>query len=133
MSASSTGHSRYPRRRVNTRDTDAYRYFLHNSAGTPYLRKRYIDPMTLTKTWGLVPGPGGTIMGVYSLSEATPIKTGNFEQADKDFEGKTSYQDWKFVYTPQQQTPAPAVPPPGAGATPPALPTNAPSATPLPP
>lgn len=98
-----------------------------------YLRKRYIDPMTLTKTWGLVPGPGGTIMGVYSLSEATPVKTGNFEEADKDFDGKASYQDWKFVYTPQQQTPAPAVPPPGAGATPPALPTNAPSATPLPP
>lgn len=70
-----------------------------------YLRKRYIDPMTLTQKWGLVPGPGSTVMGVYSLSEATPIKTGNFEQADKDFADKTSYQDWKFVYTPTQQTP----------------------------
>ena len=100
-----------------------------------YLRKHYIDPMTLSKKWGLVPGPDGTIMGVYSLSEAVPVKTGNFEKADKDFDGKASYQDWKFVYTPQQPAPVPtpAAPPPGASAAPPAPPANAPPATPAPP
>ena len=80
-----------------------------------YLRKIYIDPLTASKQWGLVPGPDGTIMGVYSRSEATPIKTGNFEEADASFAGKTRYQDWQFVYLPTVPTSVPAVaqPPPG--------------------
>lgn len=65
---------------------------------TRYLRKIYIDPMTATDKWGLVTGSDGTIMGVYSLSTATPVKTGNFDLLDKDFAGTTSYQDWRFVY-----------------------------------
>ncbi len=80
-----------------------------------YLRKIYVDPLTAGKEWGLVPGPGGTLMGVYSLSRETPIKTGNFDQADKDFAGKGSYRDWRFVYVPTQAVPAVATPPvPGA-------------------
>ena len=75
-----------------------------------YLRKRYLDPLTASKEWGLVVGPGETIMGVYSLSQATPIKTGNFEEADKNFEGANSYQDWKFVYAPKLPTAAPLPP-----------------------
>lgn len=84
-----------------------------------YLRKIYIDPLTASKQWGLVPGPDGTIMGVYSRSEATPIKTGNFDKDDQDFVGKGSYQDWRFTYTPTQVIPAAAVPPqPGTQAAP---------------
>lgn len=64
-----------------------------------YLRKIYIDPLTASKKWGLVSGPGGTITGVYSLSNATPIKTGNFGMADDSFKGKNSYQEWQFIYT----------------------------------
>ena len=75
---------------------------------TRYLRKIYIDPFTASKEWGLVPGPGGTIMGVYSRSDAVPIKTGNFDKADQDFAGKGSYQDWRFVYAPTQAVPAAA-------------------------
>ena len=75
---------------------------------TRYLRKIYIDPFTASKEWGLVPGPGGTIMGVYSRSEAVPIKTGNFDKADQDFAGKGSYQDWQFVYAPTQVVPSAA-------------------------
>ncbi len=75
---------------------------------TRYLRKRYNDPFGADKEWGLAPGPGGTIMGVYSLSDKTPIKTGNFDEDDKDFANAASFQDWKFVY---QAKAAPAVPP----------------------
>ena len=82
---------------------------------TRYLRKIYIDPFTADKAWGLVPGPGGTIMGVYSRSDAVPIKTGNFDKVDQDFAGKGSYQDWQFVYLPTQVIPAGAtLPPPNA-------------------
>ena len=81
---------------------------------TRYLRKIYIDPFTASKEWGLVPGPGGTIMGVYSRSDAVPIKTGNFDKADQDFAGKGSYQDWQFVYAPTQVIPPAATLPPGS-------------------
>lgn len=86
---------------------------------TRYLRKRYNDPFSASKEWGLVPGPGGTIMGVHSQSDKAPIKTGNFDEDDKDFAGAASFQDWKFVY---QAKAAPAAPtpvvPPGAGPAP---------------
>jgi type II secretory pathway pseudopilin PulG len=82
-----------------------------------YLRKRYIDPLTASKEWGLVPGPGETIMGVYSLARAVPVKTGNFDEVDKNFAGASSYQEWKFVYAPKIATPP--NPPPGAIAIPP--------------
>ncbi len=93
---------------------------------TRYLRKIYIDPLTASKKWGVVPGPGGTIMGVYSRSEGTPIKTGNFDKADQDFAGKGSYLDWRFVYVPTQAVPAVAtLPVPGVQVAP-----GAPSASP---
>lgn len=63
-----------------------------------YLRKPYRDPITNSKKWGIVEGPGNTIMGVYSLSEATPIKQENFDENDQAFTGKAHYSDWKFVY-----------------------------------
>ncbi len=95
-----------------------------------YLRKRYIDPLTASKEWGLVPGPGETIMGVYSLAQALPVKTGNFDEVDKNFVGAMSYQDWKFVYAPK--TPAPPSPPPGAVTIPPIpAPLIPPGATPV--
>lgn len=83
-----------------------------------YLRQVYRDPFTAKKDWGIVAGPGETIMGVYSLSKATPFKQANFAEPDKDFENKTSLQDWKFVYQPKQQ-PAPATPAPGDQTKPP--------------
>ncbi|MBT9613784.1 MAG: type II secretion system protein [Burkholderiales bacterium] len=95
---------------------------------TRYLRKRYNDPLGSEKEWGLVPGPGGTIMGVYSLSDKTPIKTGNFDEDDKDFASASSFQAWKFVY---QAKAAPAVPIPVAPpAAAPIAPPNAPPAVP---
>jgi type II secretory pathway pseudopilin PulG len=83
---------------------------------TRYLRKRYNDPLSASKEWGLVPGPGGTIMGVYSLSDKAPIKTGNFDEDDKDFASAASFQDWKFVY---QAKAAPTAPTAQIPVTPP--------------
>jgi type II secretory pathway pseudopilin PulG len=73
-----------------------------------YLRRIYRDPLTGKTQWGLVDAPGGGIMGVYSLSEAKPVKVANFDDANRSFTGAQRYADWKFVYVPV--TPA-AVPP----------------------
>lgn len=63
-----------------------------------HLRKIYADPITGKKRWGLVRLPNGGIIGVYSLSDQAPIKTGNFRPADLPFTNKRRYADWKFVH-----------------------------------
>ena len=70
-----------------------------------YLRKLYVDPMTGKADWGLVKAPEGGIMGVYSLSERTPVKTSQFRLIDKAFTDKAKYSEWQFVYVAQTQTP----------------------------
>ena len=67
-----------------------------------YLRRVYRDPITGKANWGLVQAPDGGIMGVYSLSEDAPLKTGSFPTADAAFEDPavTKYSDWKFAYSP---------------------------------
>jgi type II secretory pathway pseudopilin PulG len=84
-----------------------------------YLRRFYPDPMTGNPQWGLIEAPGGGIMGVYSLSEAAPIKTGGFEPADASLMGAASYSGWRFFHSPQNV--------PTAG--PAAVPAKAPSPT----
>jgi type II secretory pathway pseudopilin PulG len=67
-----------------------------------YLRKVYRDPITGTTDWGVVEAPGGAgIMGVYSKSEETPIKTANFPARYGSFEEAQNYQDWKFLFSPE--------------------------------
>jgi len=61
-----------------------------------YLRKLYLDPITGSKDWGVVRGPGNGIIAVYSLSDETPIKTAGFALADNAFEGKSKYSEWQF-------------------------------------
>lgn len=65
-----------------------------------HLRRLYRDPMTETADWALVEAPGGGFMGVYSRSEETPIKTGNFAVAEEAFEGAEHYTKWVFAYSP---------------------------------
>ena len=65
-----------------------------------YLRKIYPDPVTGGVEWGLITGPGGEIVGVYSLSDGEPLKKAHFELADRHFEGSVKYSDWVFMYTP---------------------------------
>lgn len=65
-----------------------------------YLRKLFVDPITGKADWGVVPAPGGGIMGVYSKSEDRPLKTANFGDENKNFEGARRYAQWRFVYQP---------------------------------
>lgn len=68
-----------------------------------YLRKIYRDPMTGTHKWGLVSAPSGGVMGVYSLSEDTAIKTNNFNDDNSALAGAKKYAQWQFVYLPKIQ------------------------------
>lgn len=78
-----------------------------------YLRKVYTDPMTGTTDWGVVEGPGETIMGVFSNAKGTPFKQGNFIAANQRFTGQGSYQGWVFLYGSVQSNPATRVAPMG--------------------
>jgi type II secretory pathway pseudopilin PulG len=66
-----------------------------------YLRKIYLDPMTLKADWGIEVAPDGGVMGVHSLSDVVPLKRANFDYADQSFEGAAKYTDWVFDYSPQ--------------------------------
>jgi type II secretory pathway pseudopilin PulG len=75
-----------------------------------HLRRVYRDPMTGNSEWGLVKAPQGGIMGVHSLSQDTPLKTGNFRVPDAGFEDKKKYSEWVFFYAPKlpgQSSPKP--------------------------
>lgn len=70
-----------------------------------HLRKLYRDPITGTTDWGLIVAPGGGIMGVYSKSEAAPLKRAGFDLPNRVFEERTkalgekmAYKEWQFVY-----------------------------------
>lgn len=65
-----------------------------------HVRRIYVDPMTKGQDWGLVRAPDGGIMGIYSLSEAQPIKKNEMQQSNIDFGKASQYSDWKFVYEP---------------------------------
>jgi type II secretory pathway pseudopilin PulG len=67
---------------------------------TRYLRKLYRDPVTDSGDWGLVLTDDGKVMGVYSLSQQQPLKTGGFDSDFVNFAGAKSYREWQFVYQP---------------------------------
>jgi type II secretory pathway pseudopilin PulG len=79
-----------------------------------YLRRLYPDPITGKEEWGLVKSADGGFAGVYSLSEAAPLKTAGFAVRDATFEGKTKYAEWQFVFAPVAAAPKPAAPKPAA-------------------
>ncbi len=63
-----------------------------------YLRRIFYDPFTGSTDWGLVKGPDGGITGVYSKSSEEPLKKANFGEKLAQFEGKSHYSDWQFLY-----------------------------------
>lgn len=67
-----------------------------------HLRRLYPDPITGKDEWGLVKSNDGGFAGVYSLSEAAPLKTAGFAVRDAAFEGKAKYSEWQFIYAPAQ-------------------------------
>jgi type II secretory pathway pseudopilin PulG len=81
-----------------------------------HLRKIYPDPITKSYEWGLIKEPiseqsdntgflsreGKGIIGVYSLSKNIPLKSDNFPEDYYDFSKADSYQDWKFIFLPEE-------------------------------
>lgn len=86
---------RYPRKLEDLLTDERYNIPQH------YLRKLYRDPIMNWTQWGLVRAPDGGIMGVHSLSGGRPIKTAEFDYANRSFEGAESYSKWLFTYAPQ--------------------------------
>lgn len=84
-----------------------------------YLRRLYRDPMTNAVDWVLVPAPGGGgFVGVASRSTRAPLKTGGFDDLDREFEDATTYAGWQFVFLPGgHRRPVPGAPgaPPAPG------------------
>jgi type II secretory pathway pseudopilin PulG len=68
-----------------------------------HLRQQYKDPMT-GQDFELIRDQlvGNRITGVFSKSEKTPFRTTGFPDPYQSLEGKTSYSEWKFAYTPPQ-------------------------------
>lgn len=65
-----------------------------------HLRKLYRDPITGSKEWGEVRDANKKLIGVYSLSDAKPIKQNGFPDGVRGYENAMHYRDWKFVYQP---------------------------------
>ena len=102
-----------------------------------HLRKIFVDPISGKAEWGITyAGDKVGVIGVYSLSQAQPLKQANFDERFQNFENKAHYADWKFVANGQgalerateMTGKPPTVLPP---ATPPA-PAPAPPAPPVP-
>ncbi len=93
-----------------------------------YLRRLYADPLTGSDEWGIVKAPDGGVMGVYSRSEAKPIKAAGFKPAQQGFDKAETYADWKFIFTPAAQAAKPIPAAPGGAAPVPAAATQTPSA-----
>ena len=66
-----------------------------------HLRKLYADPLTGQHEWGMeMAADGSGVIGLYSLSNAAPIKIGNFDASNADFAGKKTYRHWVFRAAP---------------------------------
>nr|WP_315484273.1 type II secretion system protein [uncultured Undibacterium sp.] len=67
-----------------------------------HLRRIYNDPLTGKNNWGVIRAKDQNgfngIIGIYSLSDQTPIKIGNFPQTFTHFTNKSSYQEWIFYH-----------------------------------
>ena len=63
-----------------------------------HLRKVFIDPISGKAEWGITYiGDKSGIVGIYSLSQAQPLKLANFDDRFQNFENKQHYAEWKFT------------------------------------
>lgn len=87
-----------------------------------HLRRLYPDPITGSDEWGEV-RIGDRLAGIYSKSQAQPIKQDGFAPAYAGFKMKDSYQDWAFVFAiPNRAAGLPVNTPAGAARISPARP-----------
>jgi len=63
-----------------------------------HLRKIFYDPITVSTDWGLIKAADNGIIGVYSKSDAEPVKKSNFRKPFEMFEAKKHYHEWQFTY-----------------------------------
>lgn len=95
-----------------------------------HLRKLYVDPMTGKPDWGVVYlGDKVGVLAVYSLSDAKPVKIGNFPARFQGLEGKVKISEWRFAAAGKPGAPGALAPP---LATPGIAPPTVPSSTPAP-
>lgn len=96
-----------------------------------HLRKVFVDPVTGGTEWGIVYlGDRAGVVAVYSLSQAQPLKIGNFDARFTGFENKQHLSDWKFTGGAMAPVlPAPVAPLIATVPTPPAMPPAQPQAT----
>jgi type II secretory pathway pseudopilin PulG len=66
-----------------------------------YLREAYADPVTRSRDWGLIQAPDGGIAGVFSLSDAQPIRSGAMDLGVVVLPAASRYADWQFEYVPR--------------------------------
>jgi type II secretory pathway pseudopilin PulG len=71
-----------------------------------HLRRAYPDPITGKSEWGMLRADD-RILGVYSLSEARPIKQAGFAPVDQTFTDAESYRNWVFAFVPRRGAPMP--------------------------
>jgi prepilin-type N-terminal cleavage/methylation domain-containing protein len=62
-----------------------------------HLRQLYPDPVNPGQDWGLVPAPGGGVLGVYSRSTATPLRREPQDLGVTVLPRAQHYSDWQFV------------------------------------
>jgi type II secretory pathway pseudopilin PulG len=63
-----------------------------------HLRKIFVDPVSGKAEWGITyVGDKLGVIGIYSLSQAQPLKLANFDERFQNFENKQHYADWKFT------------------------------------
>lgn len=98
-----------------------------------HLRRIYVDPMTGGMEWGIVYlGNKAGVLAVYSLSDAKPVKIGNFPPRFAALAGRQKISEWRFGAVAKQEAGDAIQPPPPP---PPTIqpPPVAPAVTPPPP
>lgn len=70
-------------------------------AGTQrHLRKLYPDPLDPSRPWGIIRGPDGGILGVFSQSAAMPLRRTALDLDGLVLAPATRYDEWKFIARP---------------------------------
>jgi type II secretory pathway pseudopilin PulG len=87
-----------------------------------HLRRLYPDPMT-GKEWLVIRNKAKKIIGVRSTSTKTPFKKDGFAPLYEKFSEAETYQDWEFVYNPEQKEDKPEETSPSPFAPSPFVPT----------
>ncbi len=70
-------------------------------AGTQrHLRKLYPDPLDPARPWGLMRGPDGGILGVFSQSADAPLRRESLDLEGLVLPIAQRYDEWKFIARP---------------------------------